>query len=420
MNLFSDEPSRPTRPILPFGLLACIFVGLPIGFNLEIIGRITGTELAVIFVIPTAFACNALPRLTWPIRQLVILSIVWLIAQIISDLINDTDLENMARGFARALTTAMLIVGFSSLIRDNIGRIIAMFVATAIGLAVGFHYQPNGDAVDEPWKFGYGTSVTMMMIAIAGILWRGRSFLFAITVCMAAAGVNLYAGFRSMAGIAFLTGVVMAASLLASLRKRQWSKSDNIFAALMLLIGSFCIMEIYAYSAQSGLLGREAQNKYLHQVGTLGVLLSGRAEIFVSSQAIMDAPIWGHGSWANDSYYADLYKEIVGLDTHHNYRDETDLIPTHSHIFGAWTEGGVFSALFWFYVIFLLAKALLRMTHDINFAHPVLAFSLLLGSWAVLFSPYGLFNRPLSCFEIVVAAVVLRQTTNTPAPGDKR
>ena len=422
MDLSGHRPQRSAtldKPYLSLGVLACVLVGLPIGLDFEIIGRITGTDLAILALTPIMLVLGGLPPLTWPIRQLAILALVWFLAQGISDILNGSTLENMARGSARALITVVLIIGYFGLVRDSADRVIAAFLAIAAGLVIGHLVEPSEFALDDPWKFGFGGSVTMAITVVAGMLWRRRLFLFAIGLCLLASAINFHAGYRSMAGIAFMTGVVMSLSVYAGGRLPRWSAAANVVAAAALVTGAVAVMEIYGYAAQNGLLGRIEQEKYQSQSGPFGILLSGRAEILVSSQAVLDSPLWGHGSWAEDDYYADLFKEARGLSTYETLSNESDLIPTHSHLFGAWVEGGVLSALFWFYVIFLLARAVMATARDVSLAHPVLVFSLLQLSWAVLFSPYGLSSRALSCFEIVVAATVLRLAARTrePAPA---
>ena len=71
-------------------------------------------------------------------------------------------------------------------------------------------------------------------------------------------------------------------------------------------IAAFTILQGYDIAASHGWLGAGAQTKYVEQSGSLGVLVGGRSEVLVSTQAIMDSPILGHGSWAKDFTYVDL------------------------------------------------------------------------------------------------------------------
>ena len=63
------------------------------------------------------------------------------------------------------------------------------------------------------------------------------------------------------------------------------------FAVLALaMVGT---LQLYDVAASEGWLGADAQAKYLQQSGALGVLVGGRSEVLVSSQAVIDSPILG-------------------------------------------------------------------------------------------------------------------------------
>ncbi len=96
------------------------------------------------------------------------------------------------------------------------------------------------------------------------------------------------------------------------------------------------------------------------------VLFSGgRPEIQVSSQAVKDSPIIGYGSWPQDSKYVEMLFDIEveqGVIDASDVADlETNLIPTHSHLMGAWVWAGILGATFWFYILWLTARATIRV-----------------------------------------------------------
>ena len=75
---------------------------------------------------------------------------------------------------------------------------------------------------------------------------------------------------------------------------------------LAALVGATAAAILVGYSAAAsqGLLGKEAQSKYLSQLGAAGVVLGGRTEILGSSQAIIDVSLsWatGHGPRTHDT-----------------------------------------------------------------------------------------------------------------------
>src|SRR5258708_14335741 len=93
-----------------------------------------------------------------------------------------------------------------------------------------------------------------------------------------------------------------------------------------------------------------------------GVLLAGRNEFLAAGSAIRDSPFIGHGSWAKDpKYKAILYDRLAEL----GYRKmgpelESDVIPSHSYVFGAWVESGILGAVFWCWALWLIGSAPIR------------------------------------------------------------
>jgi O-antigen ligase len=151
-------------------------------------------------------------------------------------------------------------------------------------------------------------------------------------------------------------------------------------------------------------MGSEARNKYLIQSrGQYGLLLGGRNEIYASSQAIIDSPILGHGSWAKDRKYVLILLELrrAGYQIEDNIL-KSDLIPTHSHFFGAWVEAGIMGALFWAWVLLLVVRIVTSLYLVRDPLVPLIVFLAINMLWDVLFSPYGHDRRIISDFSLVV------------------
>jgi hypothetical protein len=400
-------PSPPTESPL-FGWISCFLIGLPVGLDFEVVGRITGIELLFLALVPALAFTYGLSQVTGPVRRLLMLAMLWFLAQLASDIINETEFGNLIRGSARALITTVLILGYFLVVRDDLRRLTAILIGLATGLLVGFFYEPSDYALDMPWKFGYGMSVTMFIIAIATVFWYMRKTHIAVLLCFFGSALNFYAGYRSMAGISFMPGVLIAIPVFAAPRVGRRNNILFVLAGVALVLSAAGITRLYSYAALGGLLGVEEEDKYRSQVGTLGVLLSGRREILVSSQAIIDRPIFGHGSWASNIDYAYMFLDLSGAESGDSASITSDLIPTHSHLFGAWVEGGVLAALFWLYVLVLLARALTTVLNRADLINPLVAFALMNLAWALFFSPYGLTNRALSCVGVVAAVTVLR------------
>ena len=147
-------------------------------------------------------------------------------------------------------------------------------------------------------------------------------------------------------------------------------------------------------------------------------MTGGRAEFLASTQAILDSPILGHGSWARDPKYVELQRQrLIDLGIPGgNLPADPDLIPTHSYLLGSWVWGGLAGGLFWIgvgtLVLWVLANAY-AVGLELN---PLIAFVASVVLWGIAFSPYSNTERLSASFGIVVCLLA----TRLMKPDDQR
>ena len=219
--------------------------------------------------------------------------------------------------------------------------------------------------------------------------------------------LNLYMGYRSYSGICFLTVMYLFLQWLWSIKGTQRAKLSLkylLLIGIVILTASFIFIKGYGYMARRSLLGEKARQIYEQQArGDLGLLIGGRSEILVSIRAIMDSPIIGHGSWAKAYSYSNTLvylKRILGY--YPITYDNLGLIPTHSHLFGAWVEAGILGAVFWIWILSLPIRGLSRLICTKDILTPLVAFLSFLLIWDILFSPYGAELRIMTPYYIIV------------------
>lgn len=137
--------------------------------------------------------------------------------------------------------------------------------------------------------------------------------------------------------------------------------------------------------------------------------------------AIYDSPILGHGSWAKDPKYLIAQEQTLALLDYKVEGDvtpetlEEGLIPSHSHILGAWVDAGILGALFWGWAWFMTAKRLARV-HLLSVALlPLASFSAFQLLWDLLFSGYGAEMRVFTPYYIVTVLSCLSVTARPVA-----
>lgn len=214
-------------------------------------------------------------------------------------------------------------------------------------------------------------------------------------------------GYRSYAGICFLTAVYLFIQWLWNIKDKQkvkFTSKNLLLIVLACIAASFIFLKTYEHMAQQGILGEKARQIYEQQVsGELGLLIGGRSEILVSCRAIMESPIIGHGSWAKDYRYAN---ELIYLKRMLGYypgkSNDLGLIPSHSHLFGAWVEAGIVGAVFWVWVLSLPIRGMVMLIRTNEMLTPLFAFYSFLLIWHILFSPFGAELRFMIPYYIIV------------------
>jgi len=372
----------------------------------KIVGRLFLTEIILICLLPLLLFNNR-TLLTTPLPKMMMLLLsVWLAGQIATDLIRHTPFADFMRGWAKIGITLVNFSALYILIFGNRRRIVLFAIGLALGGILCYYFNPNVYAADYPWKFGVGESLTwLLIISTCGV--KARWFLLRISIISFAIAVNLYMGYRSLAGICFLTATYVFFQwlwVLKDAKKIKLSLKNLMVIGLACFAASFMFMKTYEYMARRGILGEKATQIYEQQAhGSFGLLIGGRSEILVSMLAIIDSPIIGHGSWAKDYRYDNelIYlKRVLGY--YPGQPNELGLIPAHSHLFGGWVEAGILGAVFWAWVLSLPIRGMAMLIRTKEVLTPLFAFFGFLLIWDIFFSPFGAESRFITPYYIIV------------------
>ena len=375
--------------------------------EIRLVGRLFFSELILLGLLPLLLLSKGRLLLSRFPMTVLCLGLIWLFGQVATDLIRNTPFADYSRGWAKIIFVLINFMTLYVLLYRNRRRLVLFGVGIVVGRALTYLFNPSELTLSDPWKFGLGGAVALLFVLIAQSRTVYRVWFLPSIVVIIPATISLYQGFRSLAGVCFLTAVYLFMQQLFGRRTAHGARASPAKVALIFLVGigaSLAFMQIYAYAASEGLLGREAAYKYQRQAaGRFGLFLGGRAEIYVSSQAIMDSPVIGHGSWAKDPYYVSM---LLGLERF-GYQVservvEKGLIPTHSFLFGGWVEAGVLAAVFWLWVLWIDGRVLSRLFLIREPLTPLIAFVGILLLWDVLFSPFGAERRILVPYYLVL------------------
>lgn len=332
---------------------------------------------------------------------------LWLVALVATDLIRQSPPEDFLRGWAKIVFFGVHVAALWLFLP----RRRAYFVSFALGSAIAWGLGVADQFEGYEWKFGYDRAAMFLLIGAICVastrfaLLRSLSPLFIAALAFFILFQNARSPFLIILLTAGLCGLVIVVERWPALQARIRAP---IFAVLLLLGAgaSALIASFYGTLAESGTLGIGAQRKYeIQTAGDVPLLLGGRSESIISLRAISDSPVIGHGSWAKDRRYVELYRALrlrMGMSVHDNYFQTRELIPTHSYLLGAWVEAGLLGGLFWLYVLFLPLLATYYLLGRNEQLLPLVAYVAAGLIWAIPFSPFGASERVLVAFQIVV------------------
>lgn len=377
--------------------------------EITFVGQLIVSELLMLAMLPWLWGARDRPILP---RWFVALWAGWLVSQIVTDVVVGSPFVDYARGWAAIIFT---LTDFAALLTlastPRRARLFALGLAA--GGILGYYLVPGGFAVGDPWKFAFAVPVGFILAAgLAGSIGM-RLPLLPVGAFLLFGALNFLFGFRNLGGVSLLTAGYLIISGIAGRRRTasSWSITRAAAGLALLTLAVVGVLQLYDAAASQGLLGSDAQAVYRSQSGALGVLVGGRKEILASSQAVLDSPILGHGSWARDIRYVDLLAErlsSLGYTVGGEFYGG-DLIPVHSYLMGSWVWAGFLGGVFWLAVLAVAVWLLANLYSFRVELAPILVFSTMLLLWNVAFSPYGAGARLLACYGLALCLLGIRQ-----------
>jgi hypothetical protein len=387
-----------------------LVIALTATSTVHFVGDLPISEVILLALLPVILAARGRRVLQPEFKALFFLLGLWLLGQAVSDIYRHTAELDWIRGDATIIFFGFDLLGLAVLLRKNDRRKVIFLAGAAIGSILVTMLHPSAFAQDQPWKFGYGLGVITLVLLVSSHFYARRRYLIAGLLIVGVAGVNLLENFRGPIGqllivIALVFPVIPAQ--LGRLRILPRSGAARVAILLMLSLSAAWVAgRLVDLVTSAGLISEEARQKNEAQANAGSLLLGGRPEIQVSLQAVKDSPILGFGSWAQDPKYIEMLYDIEVeqgvIDESDLSEFETNFIPTHSHLMGAWVWAGILGAAFWFYILWLTARATIRVAILRPPLAPVYAYLVLGMFWQILFSPFGLNARMYDAVAIVV------------------
>jgi hypothetical protein len=408
--------ARPNR--MDWLLVALPFVGV---VNFQLVGTLFADEVLLLLMLPLLLH-RGWHELQRPLAKAILVAGgAWLVGLMISDYAAATAPDDYLRGWAKVIFFLGSFMAIVMLVQSPRRALLWLTGLTAATFVRPFQLFEADTSFSVLWKFGIGHAV--LLACCLPYLWRLLADPEDDGAVRRIALVHLLVGFvsfffnsRSLAGLAILGGTL----LWFYPRYRGRSLRPGLLGLAVGVLGllAVALAGLYSAGASSGYFGEEAREKYEFQNasggGVLAILLVGRPEILVSTEAIADSPILGHGSWARDYKYL----RLLAAATRDIREDGYDLlaadvneglIPTHSYLFGSWVEAGLLGGLFWLVVLYLLVLRVMPVAIRQGGLLAVVTLMLMMPMlWDIFYSPFGAYVRVQVASYLAIFSLLLQ------------
>ena len=396
--------------------IMCFLAPVSIVFQIDIGSQVFAAEIIIPCLASIIVLSKKKIHFSHDIRLMIKFALAYFAAQIISDLWNQSDFDQYSRGWARIILFLANIVAIYIIIGNRRSHLVLFCLGFALGRFWITYTGFEGDGI--PWKIGLAKPVALALIVICIVtpIFRGRHAYLAALILLALGVFDIVMDFRSHGAVLIVVAVIlMSSAFLRQQTSNRGAAGLKPFLGLSItsLIAMFAAYQIYVYAADAGWLSENANRKFETQVRQADVplIVAGRSELLVYFEAIFGSIIVGHGSWPRDQYYAEQLATArveKGLSKS-PVASADNSIPIHSHIFGSWIEAGILGGLFWFNIIILIVKSLIKSGAGISSMRPLYLYGAALLLWDIFFSPFSGFRRLETAFLIVVVLRSLLQ-----------
>jgi len=350
-------------------IFSCVYLflaGCLIRIDVHLLGRLAIGELLLIAYTPFAISSLAtLSRVPY-FRMLRDFILLWAFGTVLSDLINDSELQYFLRGFAKPALCGVLLLVCVHLIPRDPRSLTWFFFGLAVSGIINFlvptdyraaEIAKNVDPTDG-YKYSYYAYVyTPAAYAVASV---GGFFAYklhplaggALQIFIGALAIPLLS--RTAGCVLLLSGAIIVITHVAPQLRQLFFDGKRVNSGVLLkfsmaAITTFCATYyLYAYLASNGLIGETQQKKYIQQANAtkfgdtpIGIIASGRHYTVGSILRIIDHPIFGAGSWPRTGDTLIRSAEISGRDFDFSRHDPEVRDIGHSIIFGLWAQNGL-------------------------------------------------------------------------------
>ncbi len=382
------QPAKLARLAVP---ILCGLTGLLSQFTIEFVGSLPVGELVLLAVFPVVVFFRIYRR-EWPalVQQnrwfttLLFGVIVMAVGYVISDLYRSSPTGNLLRGWARVAFLGVDLVAVTGLIGGSWKRLWIF----ALGVAAGQVTQAviAGPLAGEYWKFCFGFPLTVLLLY--AIAERGRWI--QIMTAFAMGVLHLALSYRSMGGICLL----IAAILYLREAQSRWRWPLTLIA-LTVVWSAITLV----------------QSRFEEEDAHRGSNLERQSMIEVSSDAFLESPLVGQGSWFTTRMISKVEEKRARTDESFGEytQEQINEFTIHSQILLSLAEGGILGGAFFF-----VFGALLLTAFRCAWLNPAPRRALVLlllcdALWNYAMSPFSGSSRVWICVAVALCLLLWQE-----------
>lgn len=328
-------------------------------------------------------------------------------AYIFSDLINQTPVTNLMRGWARMAFMASDLIALNAITRRHPLRILAFIM----GIAVGLMATVEKLSFEPGWyKLGIAMPALLISLSLCSIIRYRHRYILVAAVWVGLGLLNFYLDFRSMGATCFLAGAVTLAKLVAGVRFR------SLYAVLLVCcLACGLVAGVYSYTSMQTEYGqRRTQSNSWRLAAARGALYG-----------IARKPLIGNGSWARSADTDDVIRATFA-DANGKRLTNDPGVAGHSQFLQVWYEAGILAITFFTFVLFFGLRTLWDAVFHIgmNELFGVTLFFTFSAIIGYFFSPFGgmarFFTALSICLFLIQWRLIRKQRASQPLYREAR
>jgi len=402
-STFIESGERRAYGVLSWPNLTMAAYGAGWSFTVPFVGQLYVAEIICLLFLPFVGWRQTLTQIR-SLQVILVGYLLILVGLMLADFTNGTTMNEYLRGWANPLLAAIGLVFVVSVLRAKLSSVLFfLFFLFLFKLSFGdAGYSLGGHDVDlsydsvllntNNFKIRFIPFLIPLIVLLVFYFYR-FGVIYSVLISIAASVVFFVFDARASGLVFFVSAILMFSRVFIS----RLSAGNSVLLLCAFLVSGQVAYVVYVdYSLEYNAYGHNARqlNKLDNPYNPLSLLALGRSEWTVAPTAIMDRPVFGHGSWAVD--HTGKYNLLRALKTDEVKRyyyiapriRGVPTIPAHSVVTTSWIWGG-FVGFIGFCVLFVSVIRNMRTAFSDPSAYTtILCIVFTSFLWDVFFSPF--------------------------------